>query len=104
MLEEWLGPFEEWVSSVRQLTMVAQNFPQTAFAGMTKSLQNEWRYLQTVVPASGQYFLALEASLKDKFLPALLNHKVTHDDCGFMSQKIQHAGLGLSNPVLHAAS
>jgi hypothetical protein len=34
-----------WVDGVKILASVAKRFPQTAFAGLTISLQNEWQYL-----------------------------------------------------------
>ena len=47
-------------------------FPQTAYAGLTKSLQSEWQYLQRVVSGLRESFGLVMAALRDKFLPALL--------------------------------
>lgn len=41
--DKWLEPqVQKWAEGVRQLAMVAKRFPQTAYAGLTKSLQAEW--------------------------------------------------------------
>ena len=64
---------EDWRHGVERLAMVAKRFPQTAFAGLTKSLQSEWQYLQRVVPGLSEAFGPIEAALRDSFLPALFN-------------------------------
>jgi hypothetical protein len=45
--DAWLKPqLEAWVYGIEQLAKVAQRFPQTAYAGLAKSLQMDWQYLQ----------------------------------------------------------
>ncbi len=52
MKEEWLGDFVgKWVSAVKTLSVVAERYPQTAYARFTFCLQNEWQYVQRVVAA-----------------------------------------------------
>jgi hypothetical protein len=47
----WLPPqIQQWVSGVASLAKVTKRYPQTAYAGLTKSLQQEWQYLQRGVP------------------------------------------------------
>ncbi|KAL3815266.1 hypothetical protein ACHAXA_001878 [Cyclostephanos tholiformis] len=42
--EEWLGDMVgKWVGAVKALSVVAVRYPQTAYAGFTFSLQNEWQ-------------------------------------------------------------
>lgn len=48
---EWLRPqIQQWLHGVRCLAKVARRFPQTAYAGLVKSLQCEWQYVQRVTP------------------------------------------------------
>jgi hypothetical protein len=62
--EAWLEPqLDAWVYGIQQLAKVAVRFPQTAFAGLAKSLQSEWMYLQRVIPDAGPAFAPLEAAL-----------------------------------------
>ena len=69
----WLAEqVETWWYGVKRLAMVARRFPQTAYAGLTKSLQFEWQYLQQVVPGLREAFGLVEEALRDKFFPALL--------------------------------
>jgi len=47
MKAQWLQPqIQQWVKGVERLAQVAPRYPQTAYAGLTKSLQLEWQYLQ----------------------------------------------------------
>jgi len=70
--KEWIfDKVVEWVYGVQQLAMVARKFPQAAYAGLTKSLQSEWTYLQRVVPDLEQHFEAVERAIMEDFLPAL---------------------------------
>ena len=70
---EWIEPqINQWVKGVKELTKVARRFPQTAYAGLTKSLQSEWQYLQQVTPYAGKLFDRLEATINSEFLPTLL--------------------------------
>jgi hypothetical protein len=40
--EEWLGDMvAKWVSAVKTLSVIAEHYPQTAYAGFTFCLQNE---------------------------------------------------------------
>ena len=44
---KWLEPkIQAWVYGVEQLARVARRFPQAAYAGLVKSLQSEWQFLQ----------------------------------------------------------
>ena len=71
--DQWLAPqIQQWVRGVETLAKVARRFPQTAYAGLTRSLQQEWQYLQRVTPAVADAFGPVEAALADSFLPALL--------------------------------
>jgi hypothetical protein len=44
--DEWLLPqINHWVQSVLAFARIAKHFSQTAYAGLTKSLQSEWLFL-----------------------------------------------------------
>ena len=70
--DKWLDDkIQDWVYGVERLSMAARKYPQTAYAGLCKSLQSEWQYLQRVLPDSGPAFAPVEAAIREKFLPAL---------------------------------
>jgi hypothetical protein len=53
------------------MAKVAGRHPQTAYAGMQRSLQQEWEFIQRVTDGLSNEFDAIEQALNDKFLPAL---------------------------------
>ena len=103
-MSTWLEPkIAHWQQCVDQLAAAAVRFPQAAYAGMVKSLQNEWQYLQRVVPDSGPLFQPLEDTIKTKLLPALFQaepHLVPTRS--LLERPVRHAGIGIPNPVTSA--
>ena len=47
---------DSWAKSISILSEVAKKQPQTAYVAVSKSLQNEWSYLQRVFPTCGELF------------------------------------------------
>jgi len=43
-----------------------------AYAGLAKSLQSEWQYLQCVILETGAALAPIKAAIATTFLPALL--------------------------------
>ncbi|GAX17715.1 hypothetical protein FisN_UnNu087, partial [Fistulifera solaris] len=75
-LGEWLCPkIEAWISKVEALSMVARTEPQAAYAAFTISLQNEWAYIQRVVPGCEEFLKPLEVALRTSLLPAILGER-----------------------------
>ena len=61
----WLkDKIQGWTESVRILSGVAQNNPQSTYAGLQKSLQQDWAFVQRVVPGGGDAFGPVEVALK----------------------------------------
>ena len=45
--EEWLRKkIRGWKAGIEELAQVAEKYPQSAFAGLQKSLQHEWAHIQ----------------------------------------------------------
>ena len=63
--------FTGWAESVEILTEVSRKQPHSAYAGLQKSLQQEWEFLQQVTPGIGNAFGPVEKSLRETFVPAL---------------------------------
>jgi len=76
-----------------------------AFAGLTKSLQLEWQYIQRVVPAIGTTLAPIEEALANTFLPALLEEPpaLMARLRAISTLPVQYAGLGIPNPMATAA-
>ena len=98
---EWLAPqIEAWEAGVKTLARVAKRFPQTAYAGLTKSLQTEWTYLQWVVPDIANAFAPIEEAIKTDFLPALFDGEPPDRD--LTQLPVRMAGMGIPDPWRHA--
>ena len=50
---------------------VSCRHPHSVYAGLQKSLQQEWAFLQRVTPGIKYVFVLLEKALRETFLPAL---------------------------------
>jgi hypothetical protein len=102
----------KWVSAVKTLSVIADRYPQTAYAGFTLCLQNECQYVQHVVADTGPFFQPLEKEIRMSFLPALLGIPPTAIGRGyrqFLTHRVKQGGLAIRNPVdtapcIHSAS
>jgi hypothetical protein len=91
---------------VTDLASVAKNFPQSAYSGLQKSLQQEWQFVQRVRKDTGMDFLEVERAISQSFLPALFGDAYDDDDPRrrLASLPVKHAGLTLPNPTESAES
>ena len=60
---------ERWSESVRKLSRVARKHPQSAYAGLQQSLQQELAFVQQVTPGIGDAFGPVEEEIAMAFLP-----------------------------------
>ncbi len=102
--EKWLADLVvKWVGAVETLSTVAARYPQTAYAGFTFCLQNEWQYVQRVVADTASFFSSLEAAIRTSFLPALLgipsSTKIDGEYRQLLTHSIKLGGLAIRNPV-----
>ena len=72
MERQWVRTkVEGWAESVKTLVGVALKHPQSAYAGLQKSLQQEWAFVQRVTPGIGEEFGPVEEEIAKAFLPEL---------------------------------
>ena len=92
---------EAWQHSVQKLAGAAQSRPQAAYAGLQKSVQHEWQYLQCTTPEIGPLFEPLEQTIRETFLTALFGEPIPVDNhrCELSRLPVKHSGLALPNPV-----
>eukprot|EP00978_Attheya_sp_CCMP212_P028313 scaffold97435_cov93-Attheya_sp.AAC.3 len=56
-MKEWIGEkADEWTAGIKAIAKVAPQFPQMAYAGIQKSLQQEWQFVQRVINGIGGEF------------------------------------------------
>ena len=101
--EAWLAPqIATWVEGIHALAQIAKNYPQTAYAGLTKSLQAEWQYVHRVVANVGDHFGPIEEALETVFIPALFGGKDSGPLRELFTLPVRQAGLNLPNPAIRA--
>jgi hypothetical protein len=92
-----------WATSVEELALVAAKFPQAAYAGLQKSLQQEWQFLQRVTDGLGLEFSAIALAMEHDFLPALFGLESVPDTLKRLaSLPVKKAGLALPDPTATA--
>ena len=78
---------------------VACKHPQSTYAGMHKSLQHEWEFVQRVTPEIGDSFRPVEQALREAFIPALFHSlRKGTPGRGFTQIPAKQAGLDLPDP------
>jgi hypothetical protein len=92
---------EKWADAVGELSMVAERYPQAAYAGLTRSLQQEWQFLQRVTDGLSLEFTEIEQALRSKFLPALFGNESALDDTRrqLTCLPVKCTGIAIPNPT-----
>ena len=67
---DWLQEkkIQVWLESAKVLAWVAHKHPQSAYAGLKKSLQQEWYFVQRVTSGVGGAFGPVEEALREIFV------------------------------------
>jgi hypothetical protein len=86
---------------VTDLKSVTQAFPQAAYSGLQKCLQQEWQFVQRVTKGIGPEFASIEQTLAKTFLPTLFGDKYGDKDPrrALAGLPIKWAGLGVPDPT-----
>jgi hypothetical protein len=94
-----------WTSAVTNLAFAALSHPQTAFAGLQKSLQHIWQFIQQVIEDIGNCFSELEETIVKIFLPALYRESL--EDCTYRrtlsALPVKFTGLAIPDPSTTSA-
>ena len=94
---------EGWAESVKTLVGVARKHPQSAYAGLQKSLQQEWAFVQRVTPGIGKAFVPVEEDIAKAFFPALFEGAGDGAPGREITRlPVKQAGMALPNPTLTA--
>ena len=104
-LNEWLGGKTKfWTEAVTDLASVTQAFPQAAYSGLQKSLQQEWQFVQRVTKGIGSEFAVVEQTLANTFLPTLFGDEYDDEDPrrALAALPVKWAGLAIPDPTASA--
>jgi hypothetical protein len=90
-----------WVDSINQLPTVMGPYPQSVYAGMQKSVQAEWTFVQRVIRDMGDKFGTIREAIYRSFLPSLLKETLPDNDPLHRpaALPVKSAGLALTDPV-----
>ncbi len=107
MKDRWLDEkIVDWVEGVKRLAMVAERYPQSAYAGFTQSLQAEWQYICRCIPGAEEYLGPVETAIRELLIPSLLGIPATEVVGGLralLANGVKQGGLNIRNPVEGAA-
>ena len=102
--EKWLQQKNNiWLKSIKCTARAAVQQPQAAHVALTKSIQNEWGFIQRVVVAKEHSFEPLTNALKNQFLPSLAGFTPDELDSALMMKSAKNGGLGIQDPLKTAA-
>ena len=105
--DAWLTKkLSDWEGNILDISAAAHKFPQSAYAGLQKSLQHEWGFVQRVVPDIGPQFWPLEEAITNSFLPALFGEssfEVTDYRRALTALPVKFSGLSIPDPSESAA-
>ena len=103
--ESWLHEkIRSWVSAVEKLSKVAVDEPQAAFVALSKSVQNEWLFIQRVVAQSESAFSPLSDAIKHHFIPSLFGSSCNELEISLACRPTRHLGIGILDPVNTASA
>ena len=106
-LHEWIRlKTLAWETAIIDLASVADVFPQAAYSGLQRSLQQEWQFVQRVTSGIGPEFIGVEETLAHFFLPALFGDNYDDDDPrrDLSCLPVKWAGMAIPDPTSAAES
>ena len=93
-----------WIEAVGKLSHIAKKDPQAAFIAISKSLQNEWTYLQRVLKSNEETFQSLKDVIALHFLPEICGFELHNFEADILLQPTRFGGVGIRDPVKTASS
>ena len=76
--EKWLeDKLTIWIKALKNLSKAAESQPHLAYVSLTKSLQNEWAYVQRVMANIEKPFSLIRSVLVNDFLPSLFQGEIS---------------------------
>jgi hypothetical protein len=98
--DEWIrSKTDFWVQTIKKLSAIAKHDPHSAFLAVSKSLQNEWNFLQRVSEVDAQTFSCIKETLIETFIPEICGFKIQGPLADLMLQPARFGGIGIRDPV-----
>ena len=98
--EEYVSKkIEKWVKDVEQISEIAKEEPQIAFAAFTKALCMRWCFVQRTISGIKHLFEPLERSIRENLLPAIVGRNISDIERKMLALPVRFGGIGIQNPV-----
>jgi len=85
---------------VKKISGAAKRYPQMAYAGLARSLQQEWQHLQRVIPQIAPLFDIVDHELKNLFLPSNMPSNVKRGASSISAMMRSKTNSSISSPAL----
>ena len=92
----------KWIEDVEELSEIAKEEPQAAYASYTKAICHRWTYVQRTIPDIQHLFIPLENIIRDKLIPALIGRKISDLERRIFALPVRLGGMGISDPSKNA--
>ena len=89
---------------MNKISKIAKNDPHSAFVAVSKSLQNEWNFIQRVVDGDCNSFISLKEAICQNFLPEISGFDISEFYAELMLRPSRFGGVGIRDPTISAAS
>ena len=99
-----LKKIDAWTQYIQKISKVAKYDPQSAFIAVSKSLQNEWSFIQRVINVDDNLFGSLKNQICQNLLPNICGFEINNLDANLMLRPARFGGIGIRNPVKSAVS
>ena len=89
---------KDYINVVEVVAEVSRFVPQSTYAGMQRTLQQEWTFVQRVVPNIDAFFKPLESSIQSKLFSELFGETVDDPLRLWLSLQIKKGGASIPDP------
>ena len=90
---------DKWIQDIEQISDIAKNDPQIAYASYTKALCMRWCFVQRTISGISHLFQPLEEVIREKFIPAIVGRNISDLERRILALPVRFGGLGIQNPV-----
>ena len=89
----------KWIEEIKQLSLIAQSEPQSAFAAFTHSIVSEWLFFLRTVPATDVHLAPLEEAIRFIFMPFISGRStLIEGERSLLSLPTRLGGMGIIDP------
>uniref|UniRef100_A0A0A9X6A5 Glutamate-1-semialdehyde 2,1-aminomutase n=1 Tax=Lygus hesperus TaxID=30085 RepID=A0A0A9X6A5_LYGHE len=92
-----------WVTSVEKMAAAAKKSPQACYTAFTKSLSKEWAFAQRVIRGQDDVYGPLRNSIKDSFIPSIVEFPVSQTEAEILELPVKLGGLAIEDPIKTAS-